>query len=89
MPAADRIPSTVAYVSQDFYGAYDAQEFATANAPELDMQTVPSLNIVSCAQSSVLCVAPVCAHCSHPLLLLLACLASLLTQHGGQGLCGS
>ncbi len=29
----------------DFYGAYDAQEFATKNAPELGMQTVPSLNI--------------------------------------------
>jgi sulfate adenylyltransferase len=30
---------------QDFYGAYDAQELATQNAPELGMQTVPSLNI--------------------------------------------
>jgi sulfate adenylyltransferase len=30
---------------EDFYGAYDAQEFATANAPELGMQTVPSLNL--------------------------------------------
>lgn len=30
---------------QDFYGAYDAQELATKNAPELGMQTVPSLNI--------------------------------------------
>lgn len=30
---------------EDFYGAYDAQEFATATAPELGMQTVPSLNI--------------------------------------------
>lgn len=30
---------------QDFYGAYDAQEFATSLAPELGMQTVPSLNI--------------------------------------------
>ena len=29
----------------DFYGAYDAQEFATKHAPELGMQTVPSLNI--------------------------------------------
>jgi hypothetical protein len=26
-------------------GAYDAQDFATANAAELGMQTVPSLNI--------------------------------------------
>jgi sulfate adenylyltransferase len=30
---------------EDFYGAYDAQELATKNAPELHMQTVPSLNI--------------------------------------------
>ncbi|KAK2080826.1 hypothetical protein QBZ16_000680 [Prototheca wickerhamii] len=30
---------------EDFYGAYDAQEYATAVAPELGMQTVPSLNI--------------------------------------------
>jgi sulfate adenylyltransferase len=30
---------------EDFYGAYDAQETATKNAPELNMQTVPSLNI--------------------------------------------
>ena len=29
----------------DFYGAYDAQETATKHAPELGMQTVPSLNI--------------------------------------------
>ncbi|PNH02112.1 Sulfate adenylyltransferase [Tetrabaena socialis] len=30
---------------QDFYGAYDAQEMANKHAPELNMQTVPSLNI--------------------------------------------
>jgi sulfate adenylyltransferase len=30
----------------DFYGAYDAQDTAKANAPELGMDTVPSLNIV-------------------------------------------
>jgi len=30
---------------EDFYGAYDAQELANKNAPELGMQTVPSLNI--------------------------------------------
>lgn len=29
----------------DFYGAYDAQNLANENAPELGMQTVPSLNI--------------------------------------------
>ena len=30
---------------EDFYGAYDAQEFATENAQELGMTTVPSLNL--------------------------------------------
>lgn len=30
---------------EDFYGAYDAQDFAKEHAPELGMQTVPSLNI--------------------------------------------
>lgn len=30
---------------EDFYGPYDAQELAGANAAELNMQTVPSLNI--------------------------------------------
>ena len=29
----------------DFYGPYDAQDFAKQHAPELGMQTVPSLNI--------------------------------------------
>jgi sulfate adenylyltransferase len=31
---------------EDFYGAYDAQDFAKTHAPELGMQTVPSLNVV-------------------------------------------
>ena len=30
----------------DFYGPYQAQDFARENAPELGMQTVPSLNLV-------------------------------------------
>ena len=30
---------------EDFYGPYDAQDTAAAHAPELNMQTVPSLNI--------------------------------------------
>ena len=30
----------------DFYGPYDAQNFAKECAPELTMQTVPSLNLV-------------------------------------------
>jgi sulfate adenylyltransferase len=29
-----------------FYGAYDAQDFAKKHAPELGMDTVPSLNVV-------------------------------------------
>lgn len=31
---------------EDFYGPYDAQDFAKEHAPELGMQTVPSLNVV-------------------------------------------
>jgi sulfate adenylyltransferase len=31
---------------EDWYGAYDAQEFAKTHAPELGMETVPSLNVV-------------------------------------------
>jgi sulfate adenylyltransferase len=31
---------------EDFYGAYDAQEFAQEHAKELGMSTVPSLNVV-------------------------------------------
>ncbi len=31
---------------EDFYGPYDAQNFANENAPELAMETVPSLNLV-------------------------------------------
>ena len=30
----------------DFYGPYDAQNFAKECAPELSMETVPSLNLV-------------------------------------------
>ncbi|EFN57101.1 hypothetical protein CHLNCDRAFT_143915 [Chlorella variabilis] len=41
----DMAGSKSSLTGEDFYGAYDAQEFATANAPELGMQTVPSLNI--------------------------------------------
>jgi sulfate adenylyltransferase len=31
---------------EDFYGAYDAQDFAKSHAKELGMKTVPSLNVV-------------------------------------------
>lgn len=31
---------------EDFYGPYDAQNYAAEMAPALGMQTVPSLNIV-------------------------------------------
>ena len=32
--------------SDDFYGAYDAMEFAKKNQDALGMDTVPSLNLV-------------------------------------------
>lgn len=35
---------------EDFYGAYDAQDFAVANGPELGVQAVPSLNLVYTAE---------------------------------------
>ena len=35
---------------EDFYGAYDAQDFAKHNANELGMDTVPSLNLVYTAE---------------------------------------
>ncbi|KAL4433897.1 hypothetical protein ABPG75_000338 [Micractinium tetrahymenae] len=41
----DMAGSKSCLTGEDFYGAYDAQEFATSLAPELGMQTVPSLNI--------------------------------------------
>jgi hypothetical protein len=41
--AQSQVPPPVPH--EQHAGAYDAQEFATANAPELGMQTVPSLNI--------------------------------------------
>uniref|UniRef100_A0A7S3ZB31 sulfate adenylyltransferase n=1 Tax=Lotharella globosa TaxID=91324 RepID=A0A7S3ZB31_9EUKA len=42
----DMAGSKSSITGDDFYGAYDAQDFAKANAPELGMQTVPSLNLV-------------------------------------------
>ena len=36
--------------SEDFYGPYDAQDFAASHAAELGMQTVPSLNLVYTAE---------------------------------------
>ena len=47
---------------EDFYGAYDAQEHATKHAPEINMQTVPSLNITytevstKCSARACMCV---------------------------------
>ncbi len=41
----DMAGSKSSITGNDFYGAYDAQETATKHAPELGMQTVPSLNI--------------------------------------------
>ena len=42
----DMAGSKSSVTGDDFYGAYDAQDFAKENAPELGMQTVPSLNLV-------------------------------------------
>merc|ERR1740130_1691318 len=35
---------------EDFYGAYDAQDFAIANGPKIGMTAVPSLNLVYTAE---------------------------------------
>jgi sulfate adenylyltransferase len=42
----DMAGSKSSLTGEDWYGAYDAQEFAKKHAPELGMQTVPSLNVV-------------------------------------------
>merc|ERR1712157_171643 len=42
----DMAGSKSSVAGDDFYGAYDAQDFAKENAPKLNMQTVPSLNLV-------------------------------------------
>lgn len=42
----DMAGSKSSLTGEDFYGPYDAQEFAKEHAPELGMQTVPSLNVV-------------------------------------------
>jgi len=42
----DMAGSKSSVTGDDFYGAYDAQDFAKENAPKLNMQTVPSLNLV-------------------------------------------
>lgn len=42
----DMAGSKSSITSEDYYGAYDAQEFAQKHGPELGMQTVPSLNLV-------------------------------------------
>jgi len=42
----DMAGSKSSVTGDDFYGAYDAQDFARENAPKLGMQTVPSLNLV-------------------------------------------
>jgi len=42
----DMAGSKSSITGDDFYGPYDAQDFAKANAAELGMQTVPSLNLV-------------------------------------------
>lgn len=42
----DMAGSKSSVTGEDFYGAYEAQDFARENAPKLGMQTVPSLNLV-------------------------------------------
>jgi sulfate adenylyltransferase len=42
----DMAGSKSSVTGEDFYGPYDAQDFAKENAPKLNMQTVPSLNLV-------------------------------------------
>eukprot|EP00775_Hariotina_reticulata_P011401 gene11401-11549_t len=42
----DMAGSKSSLTGEDFYGMYDAQEFASKHAPELGMQTVPSLDVV-------------------------------------------
>ena len=42
----DMAGSKSSVTGEDFYGAYDAQDTAAANAPDLGMETVPSLNVV-------------------------------------------
>jgi len=42
----DMAGSKSSVTGDDFYGPYEAQDFAKLNAPKLDMQTVPSLNLV-------------------------------------------
>ncbi len=41
----DMAGSKSSVTGEDFYGAYEAQEVAQKHAMELNMQTVPSLNI--------------------------------------------
>lgn len=55
----DMAGSKSTITGEDFYGAYDAQNFAAEHAPELGMQTVPSLNI---AYTEVRAPSPIVNH---------------------------
>ncbi|GBG34052.1 Sulfate adenylyltransferase [Hondaea fermentalgiana] len=46
----DMAGSKSSITGEDYYGAYDAQEFAGEVASELGMGTVPSLNLVYCGE---------------------------------------
>mmetsp|Transcript_18942 Transcript_18942/g.55603 ORF Transcript_18942/g.55603 Transcript_18942/m.55603 type:complete len:425 (-) Transcript_18942:258-1532(-) len=46
----DMAGSKSSITEEDFYGPYDAQEFAGANSEELGVKTVPSLNLVYTAE---------------------------------------
>jgi sulfate adenylyltransferase len=46
----DMAGSKSSITEEDFYGPYDAQDFANANSAELGVKTVPSLNLVYTAE---------------------------------------
>ncbi|KAJ1620037.1 sulfate adenylyltransferase [Pavlovales sp. CCMP2436] len=46
----DMAGSKSSITEEDFYGPYDAQDFANANSEELGVKTVPSLNLVYTAE---------------------------------------
>ncbi len=72
-PAGDRSADVCVCVcvcvhtGEDFYGMYDAQNFAQKHAEELGMQTVPSLDVVYTEEegyvtADVVCVQSLSAH---------------------------
>lgn len=54
---------------EDFYGLYDAQNFAHKHAAELGMQTVPSLDVVYTDEAGYVTADVVSGVALHPLTL--------------------